>query len=199
MEKLRTTFVQQPLDDDADDLFALQTHTCADCGASFQTSRRAARCATCASLRTGPVGAATVVCPVCGLEHQIPILKPHKLCLSCAADMPMTLASARVRFDDAKETADALSTRLDADTAHADEATQARFAAAVQMLITGRWGDKQLTTAQCRAKWDAAIAKGDDLGALLTLYDQAAAAALVQIRAAEAVRVVEEAIEGCAC
>lgn len=186
-------FGTEPVTDD--DLFTLRDQTCADCGAIFSTSRRALRCATCASLRTGQVGAATVVCPVCDLEHQIPILKPHKLCLSCSADMTMTLASARNRYDDAVFDANALSTRLDADVAHADEATRARFEAAVGMLATGQLGGRQLTTDQVAAAWAKALTKQDDLSPLLDLYDRAAAAALAQLRAAEAVRAVEEAME----
>jgi hypothetical protein len=183
------------LDEDIDSLFTLIAQTCADCGQPFEASRRTPRCATCASLRTGQVGAATVVCPVCDIEHQIPILKPHKLCLSCSADMTMTLASARVRYDRAREAADALSVQLDADVAHADDATQARFAAAVALRITGRHGETTYTQTQVDAAWRRALEKGDTLSALLSLYDRAAAAALAVERAGAAMRAVEEAIE----
>lgn len=185
--------IQQPLIDETDDLFTLIAQTCADCGQPFEASRRTPRCAICASLRTGQVGAATVQCPVCGIEHQIPILAPHKLCRLCAADMTATLTSAQQRYDLAREAADALSVQLDADVAHADERTQARFEAAVAMLETGRWGDLQLSVAQCRAKWDKAKAAGDALSALLGLYDRAARAALAVERAGAAVWAVEEA------
>ena len=186
-------FGTQPLDD-ADDLFDLIKQTCADCGQSFQSSRHAARCALCASLRGGQVGAATVQCPACGIEHQIPIMKPHNLCLSCSADMEMTLAYARNRYDDAVSNANALSARLDADVAHADDATRTRFEAAVTMLATGRLGDRQLTTEQVRAAWDKALTKDDELSVLLALYDAAAAAALTQQRAAEVVSAIEKAM-----
>jgi hypothetical protein len=181
------------LDEDIDDLFALRPQTCADCGATFETSRRASRCALCASLRSGQVGPATVVCPVCDLEHQIPILAPHKLCGPCRVDLVMTLASARARLEDAQAAADRLSARLDADAAHADDATRARFEAAVTMLVTGQYGGRQLTVEQVKAAWAKAKARGDDLAALLALYDAAAAAALKQQRAAAAAAAAEEA------
>lgn len=186
-------FGTEPVEDD--DLFVLKTQTCTDCGETFKASRRSPRCALCASLRSGQVGPATVQCPVCDLEHQIPILAPHKLCKCCSADMAMTLASARARLEDAQAAADRLSARLDADVAHADEATRARFEAAVVMLITGQFAGRQLSTEQVRAAWEKAKARGDDLAALLSLYDEAAAAALAQQRAAAAVRAAEEAME----
>jgi hypothetical protein len=186
MMKQRTTFVpgsgfvsQQPLDD-GDDLFALTTHTCVDCGASFSTSRRATRCALCASLASGAVGPATVVCPGCDVTHQIAVLAPHKFCRDCAADLPATL-------DRLLAEADALSARLDADVAHADEATQARFSAAVQMLHTGELGGRGLSLEQVRAAWAKARAKGDDLSALLALYDAAQAAAARYVGAREGI------------
>lgn len=171
------------------DLFTLQSNVCDRCGATFETGRRSRFCALCAGPR------ATVQCPACDLTHEVPILAPHKLCLSCSADMEMTLASARVRFDQAKEQADALSVQLDADVAHADEKTRERFAAAVAARFTGQLGDRQLTTDQVSAAWAKALERGDDLSPLLDLYDRAQAAALAQLKAAEAVRAVEEAIE----
>lgn len=181
-------------DDDGDDLFILHTQTCADCGVTFQTSRRNRQCAICASLRTGQVGAATVVCPVCGVEHQVPILAPHKLCKDCGTDLELTKVDALSRLREAQEAASALSTRLDADVAHADEPTQARFQAAVALRQTGQLGAASYTQAQIDAAWARALTKGDALSALLDLYDRAQVAALAQIRAAEAVQAVEEAM-----
>jgi hypothetical protein len=165
------------LEEEIDDLFTLTAQTCADCGEPFQSSRRAPRCALCSSLRTGQVGPATVQCPGCGVEHKIAILAPHKFCVTCGD--PAT-AYAKLQA-----VADELSARLDADVAHADEQTRARFEAACAMLYTGRLGDRQLTTEQVRAAWQKAIDKGDDLSPLLVLYDRAAAAALAQQRAGE--------------
>lgn len=179
-------------DDDDDNLFTERTLVCQGCGATFTTTnpRQGMRCALCnAGLMV------KVICPACDIEHQIPILKPHKLCLSCSADMTMTLASARVRLERACEEALVVSVRLDADVAHADAATQARFEAAVQMLFTGQLAGRQLTIEQVRAAWSKACAKGDDLSALLALYDRAQAAALAQQRAEAAVQAVEEAVE----
>jgi hypothetical protein len=172
-------FGTQPIDP-TDDLFTLHTHTCVDCGETFATSHPATRCALCASLRTGQVGAATVQCPGCDVEHQIAILAPHKFCRDCAADLPATL-------DRLLAEADALAARLDADVAHADAATQARFSAAVQMLHTGELGGRGLSLEQVRAAWAKARAKGDDLSALLARYDAAQAAAARYVGAREGI------------
>lgn len=179
-------------DDDQDDLFAERTLECQGCGASFTTTspRASDRCVECkAGLKV------KVVCPVCDLIHAVALLAPHKLCLSCSADMTMTLASACVRLENAQAAADARSARLDADVAHADEKIRARFEAAVGMLTTGQLGDRQLTPKQVRAAWEKALAKGDDLSPLLALYDAAATAALTQQRASVAVRAAMEAME----
>lgn len=161
-------FGTQPVEDD--DLFTLIPQTCADCQQPFAASRRAARCALCASLRNGQVGAATVVCPACGVEHQIAILAPHKFCPACVA---------------AAAEADDLAARLDADVAHTDDTTRARFEAAVALLQTGVLGERQLTTEQVRAAWQRAIDRADDLSPLLSRYDRATAAALAQLRMAD--------------
>lgn len=183
-------------DDDEDELFQLHTQTCTDCGQAFSTSRRAPRCALCASLRTGQVGAATAICPACNIEHQVPILAPHKLCKDCGADLELTKVDVLSRLREAHDAADALSAQLDADVAHADEGTQARFTAAIALRQTGQLGEQQYTQQQVDAAWARALGKADDLAPLLALYDRAQAAALAQVRAGEAVRAVAEAMEG---
>ena len=187
-------FGTEPIEEQ-NDLFTLIDQTCADCGQAFQSSRKNKYCATCASLRTGQVGAATVECPACSIEHQIPILKPHKLCLSCSADMTMTLAMAQARYDDARAAFVERHERLMADYAHADEQLQTRYDAAVTLRNHGTLGDKQYTVEQARAAWAKALERGDDLAALLSQYDAATGAGDARQRSLEAVRAVEEAIE----
>lgn len=155
-------FGTQPVDDDQDDLFALRDHTCTDCGQAFQTSRRAARCALCASLRTGQVGPATVQCPGCGVEHQIPILAPHKRCPACAD--PEVL---RARLEQAEEAATAAYTRLDADYAHADDQDRARYDAACEARASGLWRGQARPASFFAQQWEAAITRNDGLSPLL--------------------------------
>lgn len=152
-------FGTEPITDD-DDLFDLIEQTCTDCGATFSTSRRATRCALCASLRSGEVGPATVLCPGCGVEHQVPVLAPHKLCKCCTVDLEMTAGALRARLDAAQAAADEAWERMDADLAHADDSDRARYDAACERAAeweADRWA---------RAR-DAAIAKGDGLSPLL--------------------------------
>lgn len=187
-------FGTQPLDE-TDDLFDLIEQVCADCGQSFQASRRSPRCATCASLHTSKdVGPATVVCPACGIEHQIPILKPHTLCLSCSADMSMTLASARVRLEQARDAAQELTNRLLADVAHADEPIQVRYYAAIGLRTTGHYRGVSYDAPTRAQMWATALTK-EDLGPLLALYDRWDAAQAATVAAERAVTAVEEAIE----
>ena len=166
------------LDETPDDLFALTTHVCADCGQSFATSRGAKRCATCASLRTGAVGAATVVCPACQVEHQIPILAPTKLCQACRADPVMTRMTLESNLAYAQCHADEAWLKLDATLAHADPTDYARYDAACEKAAA--WPSDRWQRAR-----DAAIAKGDGLSPLLAarLAWDDAATALDQVRA----------------
>ena len=178
-----------------DNLFALVDQTCADCGTAFSTSRRTARCALCASLRSGQVGAATVECPACGVEHQVPVLAPTKLCGPCRLDPLLTLAGAQARLDAAREAWLAVDERLQADYAHADTKLQARYDAAVTLRNHGTLGEQRYTPAQVDAAWSRALGRADSLSALLARYDAAQAAALALKAAQQAVRAVEEAIE----
>lgn len=182
------------LEDDDDDLFALPEQTCADCGQKFTSSRRAVRCALCASLRSGEVGAASVECPACGIQHGIPILSPTKLCGPCRIDPVMTLASCQARLSQARVAWLELDERLQADYAHADDALRTRFEAAVGLRLHGSIGDAHYTPAQIEAAWTKALAK-PDLGPLLVLYDRAQAALAAHTHAVEAVRAVEETID----
>ena len=155
------------------DLFTLRTNICGDCGASFETSRPARLCALCAGPR------ATVACPACGLEHQVPVLAPTKLCGPCRVDPVMTRMSLESRLAAAQCRADEAWLRLDADVAHADAADRARYDAACEKAA--EWSPERWAKAR-----DAAIAKGDGLSPLLTArqrWDEAAAT-LDQVRAA---------------
>lgn len=175
-----------------DDLFILIPQTCADCGQPFQTSRRNTHCATCTSLRAGQVGPATVMCPACRVDHQVPILAKHKLCGPCGADLVMTKMHLESTLNYAQCHTDEAWLRLDADLAHADEADRARYDAAME-----RAAEWPLTRWQ-RAR-DAAIAKADGLAPLLAarLAWDVAAATLDRVRAevAEGLAEVERARE----
>lgn len=181
---------QLSLLDEARDLFTLTRNTCDRCGAAFETGRPSRLCALCAGPR------ACVACPVCELEHDVPVLASHKLCKACAADMTMTLAMTQARLDDAHAAWLAADERLQADYAHADDATQARYDAAVTLRNHGELNGKHYTLEQARAAWEKALGRGDELAALLSLYDTAAIAAQGQQRLLDAVRAVEEAIDG---
>jgi hypothetical protein len=165
-------------------MFALQAQTCADCGKAFSTSQPAALCATCASLRAGPVGPATVQCPICGIEHQIPILSPSKLCGPCRVDPE--LCRANIAADVARaeaawaEAAERLNTAVDV----ASEANVRRFNVAVAAKETGRMGGKHYTPAQMAQSWARALAAGDGLSVLLAAHEalQAAAAELTRVQ-----------------
>jgi hypothetical protein len=187
-------FGTMPLDD-ADDLFDLHPHTCADCGESFATSSRTAtRCASCASLRSGQVGPATVQCPACGKEHQIPVLSPTKLCGPCRLDPVMTLAACRARLDAAQAESDAAWERQIADLAHADEKDRARYDAAVELRTTGALNGKTYPPALRSAAWHNALAAADGLSPLLAGYDRWQAAVVALEAAQTALAAVEEAI-----
>jgi hypothetical protein len=142
-----------------DDLFDLKEYICADCRQPFQTSRHSLRCAMCQSLRQGQVGPATVICPGCDREHRIPVLAPHRLCPSCAADLDATerhiketLAAAELRFQNA----------IDAWTAayaQADPCDQERYHVVEEARAANAPG--------FAAKYQKALMKGDGLSALL--------------------------------
>lgn len=183
-------------DDEPDSLFDLIPQSCADCGQSFAASRRARWCALCAALRSGQVGPASVVCPGCGVAHQVPVLAPTKLCGPCRVDPALTLAGARAREEQARAAWLALDERLQADYAHADDALRTRFENAVTLRNHGTLGGQPYTPAQVQAAWTKALGRGDDLSALLALYDRATTAQQAATRAAEAVRAVEEATHG---
>lgn len=143
------------------DLFDLYDHTCADCGSLYQTShRRSTYCALCASLRTGPVGAATVVCPGCQVKHNIPILAPTKLCGPCRIDLDITASALRCQLDAAQHSADTAYDRLSAALAHATPEARVRYDGACERCV--EWSTERWQRAR-----DAAIAKGDDLSPLL--------------------------------
>lgn len=144
-----------------DDLFTLTAQTCADCGQSFEASRRSSRCAPCASLRTGQVGPATVACPACGLEHKVPVLAPHKLCACCLSDLVLTEGALRSRLAAADALYTDAATRLEADLAHADEKDAARYRAALAQ--EEGWGPERFARNVA-----AAIARGDGLSPLLS-------------------------------
>jgi hypothetical protein len=184
-------FGTEPIEED--DLFALIAQTCADCGATFEASRRSARCATCASLRTGQVGPATVRCPVCDLEHAVPLLSETKLCAPCRVDLVMTLASARARRENAQAAADAAWSRLDAALGHADDRDRDRYDAARTLAETGSLNGRSYTEAQRTAAWQRALERGDGLSALLAAWDAWGAAAAALDRARAAMAAVEEA------
>lgn len=161
-------FQQQPLLDDPDGLFAaLIEQTCADCGAQFETSRRSTYCALCVSLRAGQVGPATVQCPGCGMEHQIPVLAPHKLCKCCVVDLEMTAGALRARLEQAEQALDEALTRLDADLAHANAGDHARYEAAVEARGSGLWRGEARPAAFFAQQWQTAIARNDGLSPLL--------------------------------
>lgn len=185
--------IQPDIAEEQDNLFTLTAQTCADCGSTFESSRRNTRCALCASLRTGQVGPAVVQCPACGLEHKVPVLAPHKLCVCCLSDLVLTKMSLESTLNAAQCRADEAWLRLDADLAHADATDRARYDAACEKAAewdADRWA---------RAR-DAAIAKGDGLSPLLTAraaWDEAATAldrvrAEVELGLAEVERAKEE-------
>ena len=184
------TTQQTFLDQDIDTLFDLIEHVCTDCAQPFRSSARAASyCALCASLRKGQVGPATVQCPACGLEHQVPVLAPHKLCRPCAADPELTAHALRARLEAAEAALDAATTRLDADLAHADAPDQARYEAAVEARGRGLWKGEARTPTFFAQQWAAAIARGDGLAPLLAArlaYDDAGAQWQAAQRQAEA-------------
>lgn len=153
-------------DRETEDLFFLKTNVCDRCGATFETSRRSRLCALCA----GPQ--ATVRCPGCNVEHQVPVLAPHKLCKCCTVDLELTASSLRARLDLAQAAADNAWTRLDADLAHADDADRERYDAACERAA--EWEAERWARAR-----DAAIAKDDGLSPLLAArlaWDDAATA-----------------------
>lgn len=152
--------IQQPLIDETDDLFTLTAQTCTDCGQPFESSRRSPRCALCASLRSGQVGAATVVCVACELEHQIPILAPTKLCGPCRLDPAITASSLRARLAAADAAYADTVARLDADLAHATATDVARYRAALSQEAA--WGPERFGR-----NVQAAITRGDGLAPLL--------------------------------
>lgn len=153
--------IQPDIAEEQDNLFTLTRQTCADCGQTFEASRRSPRCALCASLRTGQVGPAVVQCPACGLEHKVPVLAPHKLCACCLVDLEMTAGALRARLAAADAAYTDAVTRLDADLAHADERDQARYRAALAQEDT--WGPERFGRNVA-----AAIARGDGLSPLLS-------------------------------
>lgn len=162
-------FGTQPLEQD--DLFALPPRTCQDCGEEFRTSKPASRCATCASLRSGPVGPATVECPACGVEHQIPILSPTKFCGPCRTDLVMTKGAVEAELEAAHIRAGEAKITLTDALAHAAPADRARYDAAVEARASGIWQGKQYKPETIERLWATALAANDGLAALLAAHD----------------------------
>ncbi len=150
--------------EEGDDLFDLKEYTCVDCKHPFQTSRHSARCAMCRSLRQGQVGPATVTCPVCELEHKVPVLAPHRLCSACASDLDATERHIRETLSTAEQ---ALCNTVDAwDAAYnqADPEDRARYHNVCDARV---WpGDAEYKASFAR-KYARALGKGDGLSALL--------------------------------
>jgi len=180
---------------EGDDLFSLREQTCADCGALFETSRAAARCALCASLRSGQVGPATVLCPICGIEHQIPVLAPHKLCPVCVADPELCQANIAA---DLQRAEDAYTDTLIAIEHVANDTTDAdheRYNTAVEARRTGKIAGRQYSAAQIAASWARSLQAGDGLSPLLAAHDQREAARAELIRVQEWASLARAAVE----
>lgn len=70
---------------------------------------------------------ARITCRVCECSATVPIDAPAKLCTLCAEDLDRTTAHITARYDAAAGRHHDAWERLDADVAHADEATVARW------------------------------------------------------------------------
>lgn len=72
---------------------------------------------------------ARVTCRACERPCEVAIDAPGKLCEHCRGDLDATVAHVRRRLASAEQLVDERQTRLDADVAHTDGATRARWAA----------------------------------------------------------------------
>ena len=177
-------FGTMPLEED--DMFALRPQLCADCKKTFETSRSSDRCALCSATRAGVVGPATVLCPVCGVEHQVAILSPSKLCEVCKTDLVIAESNVRVDLENAESAYAAALIEMEraATAATADEV--ARYAKACEA--------RAARLLHVEARWAKTITQGGALAALLVTHDarevarQALDAARQVLREVEAAR-----------
>lgn len=151
--------------EEGDEFFILRSLICVDCKQVFEASRHSLRCATCRSLRQGQVGPATVTCLVCDEEHQVPVLAPHRLCPTCAADLDATERHIRETLETAEQALTDAWEHWDADLAHSDD--KERYAKVCAARVEGAAGFAE--------KYARALAKGDGLSALLKQSEAVAA------------------------
>ena len=171
--------------EEGDDLFLLQGQTCADCGNAFLTSQPASRCALCAALRSGQVGPATVLCSICGIEYQVPVLAPHKLCGVCAADLPLAASNIAADLQKAENAWNNAALFLNEALEDATEADRRRFDVAVAARETGKVAGRTYSAAQLAGSWARALVAGDGLSPLLAAHNALKEAAAAMKRTAE--------------
>lgn len=161
----------QQLELDTEDLFTAHTHTCVECGASYQTCnpRTGGRCSRCIVTRLGAPAAtaARITCRVCGAQASVPLDHPALLCALCLSDLDATRDRVAGWRTAALE-------RL-GQVQHVWEAERNTSAALAQ------WGkvqaaliavaEKRATQAQLDATWAKRKAEGGALAQLLLAYE----------------------------
>lgn len=115
--------------------------------------------------RRTPPATARITCAACDRPATIPVTAAGRLCDLCREDLELTLVDVLATWDRAVTALREATERFDADVAHADEQTQARYArvvAARQQAFDGA-----LSQASFQQRYSEALARGDALSALL--------------------------------